>query len=93
MHVTAIVLIKAQTDTVSALAEALVDIPGVAEVFSVAGHYDLVAIVRVADNDRLASVVSDGIRKLPGIAGTETLIAFRAYSRGELEAAYSIGLS
>jgi DNA-binding Lrp family transcriptional regulator len=93
MHVTAIVLIKAHTDTVSALAEALVDIPGVAEVFSVAGHYDLVAIVRVADNDRLAAVVSDGIRKLPGIAGTETLIAFRAYSRGELEAAYSIGLS
>ncbi|MBV6417437.1 MAG: hypothetical protein CMLOHMNK_02137 [Steroidobacteraceae bacterium] len=93
MHVTAIVLIKAQTDMVTALARALVEIDGVAEVFSVAGHYDLVAIVRVADHDSLATVVSDGIRKLPGIAGTETLIAFRAYSRGELEAAYSIGLS
>jgi len=93
MHVTAIVLIKALSDQVSTLAMALVEIDGVAEVFSVAGHYDLVAIVRTSDNDRLAAVVSDGIRKLPGIAGTETLIAFRAYSRGELETAYSLGLS
>ena len=93
MSVTAIVLIKAHADQVSALAKALVEIDGVAEVFSVAGHYDVVAIVRVGDNDRLAAVVSDGIRKVPGIAGTETLIAFRAYSRGELETAYSIGLS
>lgn len=93
MHVTAIVLIKAQTEKVSALAEAMVEVPGVSEVFSVAGQYDLIAIVRVPNNDRLAEVVSDRIRRLDGIAGSETLIAFRAYSRAELETAYSIGLS
>lgn len=93
MSVTAIVLIKAQTEKVTALAEALVEVSGVREVFSVAGQYDLIAIVHASDNERLADVVSDKIRKLDGIAGSETLIAFRTYSRAELETAYSIGLS
>lgn len=93
MPVTAVVLIKANTDKVTALAEAMVEVSGVSEVFSVAGQYDLVAIVRASDNERLAEVVSDKIRKLEGIAGSETLIAFRAYSRAELETAYSLGLS
>ncbi len=92
MRVTAIVLIKAQTDKVTSLAEALVDVEGVVEVFSVAGRHDLIAIVRAPDNEQLASVVSDRIRKLDGIADSETLIAFRAYSGKELQAAYSMGL-
>lgn len=92
MSVTAIVLINAQTDKVSALAETLVEVNGVTEVFSVAGRYDLIAIVRAADNEQLATVVSDRIRRLGGIASSETLIAFRAYSSSELQAAYSIGL-
>lgn len=90
--VTAIVLITAQADRVPELAEALVEVAGVSEVFSVAGRWDLVAIVRVGSNDDLATVVSDRIRKLPGVVASETLIAFRAYSRRELEAAFSLGL-
>jgi len=92
MTVTAIVLIKAQTDKVSELAQRLVEVDGVTEVFSVAGQHDLVAIVRATDNEKLAVVVSDRVRKLGGIANSETLIAFRTYSKGELEAAFSIGL-
>lgn len=88
---TAIVLIKAQTDQVSALAEKINEVKGVSEVFSVAGQYDLVAIVRVASNERLAEVVSDGIRRLPGITYSETLIAFRTYSKAEIEGTFSIG--
>ncbi|MBK7251435.1 MAG: Lrp/AsnC ligand binding domain-containing protein [Gammaproteobacteria bacterium] len=90
--VTAIVLITAQADRVPELAKALVEVKGVSEVFSVAGRWDLVAIVRVGSNEDLATVVSDRIRKLPGIVASETLIAFRAYSQRELEAAFALGL-
>nr|ART35550.1 A18 [uncultured bacterium] len=88
---TAIVLIKSRTDQVSALAERIANVNGVSEVFSVAGQYDLVAVVRVADNEALAAVVSDQIRKLAGIVDSQTLIAFRAYSRREVEAGFSLG--
>ena len=90
--VAALVLIKAETDKVGDLAQALTDIEGVQEVFSVAGRWDLVAIVRVRDNDDLATVVTEHIRKLPGIAGSETMIAFRTYSKRELEAGFSLGV-
>ena len=88
---TAIVLIKTATDQVSPLAQRINEVPGVSEVFSVAGQYDLVAVVRVASNDRLAEVVSDHIRRLPGIVYSETLIAFRVYSREEVEGVFSLG--
>ena len=58
---------------------------------SVAGRWDLVAIVRVKDNEDLATVVTDRIRKLPGIAGSETMISFRTYSKREIEAGFSLG--
>jgi DNA-binding Lrp family transcriptional regulator len=90
--VTAVVLIKAQTDKVSALAEQMAELEGVSEVFSVAGQYDLVALVRVRENDDLASVISDRVRKLPGIVSSETLIAFKVYSKKDIEAAFSLGL-
>ncbi len=90
--VTAVVLIKAQTDKVSALAEQMAELEGVSEVFSVAGQYDLVALVRVRENDDLARVISDQVRKLPGIVSSETLIAFKVYSKQDIEAAFSLGL-
>lgn len=82
--VNALVLIKAQTDLINELAEQLAEVPGVAEVFSVASQYDLVAIVRVRENDALADVISQRIRKLNGILSSETLIAFRVYTKAEL---------
>ena len=87
--VTAVVLIEAQTDKINDLAEALVEIDGIREVFSVAGQYDLVAIVRVAQNQDVAEVVSAQMRHLEGIVKTETLIAFRVYSRGDVEGIFS----
>ena len=90
--VTAVVLIKARTDRVAALAEQMAELEGVSEVFSVAGQYDLVALVRVRENEDLARVISDRMRKLPGITSSETLIAFKVYSRKDLEAAFSLGL-
>jgi DNA-binding Lrp family transcriptional regulator len=90
--VTAVVLIKAETSSVSKLAGQLADLDGVSEVFSVAGQYDLVALVRVRENEELATVISDRIRKLPGILGTETLIAFKVFSKKDLEAGFALGL-
>ena len=92
MSVKAVVLIKAHTDQVSDLAAKLVEVNGVTEVFSVAGQYDLIAIVCARDNEALATVVSDRVRKLSGVSYSETLIAFRTYSRGELDTVSSMGL-
>ena len=90
--VTAVVLIKAQTDKVPELAQKMADLEGVTEVFSVAGQYDLVALVRVKENEDLARVISEKMRKLAGITSSETLIAFKVCSKKDIEAAYSIGL-
>ena len=90
--VTAIVLIKAETSRIPDLANQMADMAGVFEVFSVAGRYDLVAVVRVARNEDLADVITDKMRHLDGIVETETMIAFRAYSRQELEAGFELGL-
>ena len=89
--VNAIVLLKAERDKVNAVAKALVDLKGVSEVYSVSGRYDLVAIIRVKDNDRLAETVTDQMRKVKGILSTETMLAFQAYSHHDLEGMFSIG--
>lgn len=90
--VTAIVLISAETSRIPDLAEQIADLDGVSDVYSVAGRHDLVAIVKVRRNEELADVISDRMRHLEGIVATETLIAFRAYSKQELEAGFELGL-
>ncbi len=89
--VTAIVLINAERAQVRPCAEALAALPGVSEVYSVAGEYDLVAILRVPRNEDLADLVADQIGRVPGVVRTETLIAFRAWSRYDLDRMFSIG--
>jgi DNA-binding Lrp family transcriptional regulator len=88
---TAIVLLTTQRDKVNAVAERIADLDGVTEVYSVAGRYDLAAIVRVKDDERLADVVTRDMRQIEGIDKSETLIAFRVYSRHDLERMFSIG--
>ncbi|HEX2387324.1 MAG TPA: Lrp/AsnC ligand binding domain-containing protein [Candidatus Binatia bacterium] len=88
---TAIVLLNTQRDKVNAVAERIADLDGVTEVYSVAGRYDLAAIVRAKDDEQLANVVTRDIRRIDGIEKSETLIAFRVYSRHDLERMFSIG--
>ncbi len=90
--VTAIVLIKAETSRIPDLANQIAETPGISEVFSVAGRYDLVAVVRVSRNEDLADVISDKMRHLDGIVETETMIAFRAFSKQQLDAGFELGL-
>jgi len=91
--VTAIVLVKADIQRIPEVAEAIAQLPGVSEVYSITGDYDLVAIVRVRAHDELADVIPGGLNKVPGVTATQTHIAFRTYSKHDLEAAFSIGLS
>jgi len=90
--VTAIVLIKSEKDQVPELAQNIADMKGVSEVFSVAGRYDLVAVVKVSQMDDIADVISNAMRKQEGILETETLIAFRAFSQNEMEVGFDLGL-
>jgi DNA-binding Lrp family transcriptional regulator len=92
MSVTAVVLIKAKTDAINELAAALAELDGVSEVFSVAGRYDLVAIVRAARNEDLADIISTRMHKVAGIVDSETLISFRVYRNSDLEAGFSLGM-
>ncbi|HUY22553.1 MAG TPA: Lrp/AsnC ligand binding domain-containing protein [Acidimicrobiales bacterium] len=88
----AFVLIDAEPSRIAALCEELAATDGISEVFSVAGGVaDLIAIVRVRHHDDLADVVTRRIAALPGIQETTTLVAFRAYSRHDLEAIWDIG--
>ena len=90
--ITAIVLIQGERDKLPETAERIADVPGVAEVYSVAGDYDLVAIVRVKEHDELADVVTKNLLKMGGIVRTNTLIAFKSYSRRDLDRMWEIGL-
>ncbi|HEY7934510.1 MAG TPA: Lrp/AsnC ligand binding domain-containing protein [Solirubrobacteraceae bacterium] len=87
----AVVLIEAERDELSKLGGALADIEGVAEAYSVTGEWDFVAIVRVPDHEQLAEVVTSQIGALAGVARTQTMVAFAAFSRHDLEALFSIG--
>jgi DNA-binding Lrp family transcriptional regulator len=90
--ITAIVMIDAATDAIPEVAAAIADLDGVSEVYSTAGEVDLIALVRVREFDQVAEVIAGRINKVPGVLETETHIAFRAYSRHDLEAAFSLGL-
>jgi len=89
--VTAILLINAERGRVIEVAQRLAEVDGIAEVYSVAGRFDLVAILRVRQAEDMAQLVTSEIVKVPGIRETETLTAFQAYSRHDLEAAFSLG--
>lgn len=90
--VTALILMNVKRDRINHVAESLADLPGISEVYSLAGRYDLAAVVRVRTNEELADLVTEHIRGFEDILSTETLIAFRAYSRHDLEGIFSIGL-
>jgi DNA-binding Lrp family transcriptional regulator len=90
--VTAIVLIKTERLKTQETAEALLEIDEVKEVYSVAGEYDLVAIVRVRHYDEMNVVVPGKIQRVAGIASTTTLMAFQCYSRRDLERMWGVGL-
>lgn len=89
---TAIVLIDTDAARIPEVATAIADVPGVSEVYSVTGEVDLIALVRVREHEALADVIADGVSKVEGVLRTQTYIAFRAYSKHDLEQAFDLGI-
>jgi DNA-binding Lrp family transcriptional regulator len=87
----AIVLVEAERDAMSTLGGALAQIEGVREAYSVTGEWDFVAIVHVKRHEDLAEIVTTTITLLPGVVRTQTMVAFEAFSKHDLEALFSIG--
>ena len=90
--ITAIVLIQTEVDQVNEVAEQVVKLEGISEVYSITGDHDLLAMVRVRHHEELAEVIPGRISKVPGVVHTDTHIAFRTYSRHDLESMFSLGL-
>ena len=90
--VSAVVLFTVERGKINEVAETLAAMDGVSEVYSVGGRYDLVAIIRVPDNDAMAELVTNHMLLVEGIADSETLIAFRVFSRHDLESMFSLGM-
>jgi DNA-binding Lrp family transcriptional regulator len=89
--ITSIVMVSVAPDRIPEVAQQIAELDGVSEVYSVAGDVDLVAIVRVKEFDQIAEVIAGRLSKVDGVLGTDTHIAFRAYSKHDLDAAFSIG--
>lgn len=90
--VTSILLINAERTRINEVAQQLAAIDGISEVYSVSGHYDIIAIVRVKTNDDLAELVTNQLVNIDSIIKTETNLAFRTISKHDLEAMFSIGM-
>ncbi len=90
--ITAFVFITTDPARIPEVAQEIAALDGVSEVYSVTGGFDLIAIVRVRDHDQVAEIVADTLNRVEGIQRTDTHLAFRAYSRHDLEAAFSLGL-
>ena len=90
--VTTIILANVKRDVINETAQALLKLDGVSEVYSVAGEWDLVIIVRVKDNDQLAAIVTEHMLKLNGIIKSTTLVGFRAYSNYDLDRMFGLGM-
>jgi len=90
--VNAIVLLRVKRDRINQVAEELTDLDGISEVYSVAGQYDLVAIIRARDDDQIATLVTEQLLQTQGLESSETLIAFRTYSKHDLDGMFSVGM-
>ena len=89
--VTTIVLATCDIHQIPETAQAIADLSDVSEVYSVAGDYDLVVMVRTRTHEDLAHVVSEEIARVPGVKRTQTLVAFKVFSRHDVEALFSVG--
>lgn len=89
--VTSVVLVRTERERVQETAQAMLEIEGVTEAYSVTGPYDLVVMVRIPDFERLAEIVPEKLAQVPGVARTETMVAFRCYSNYDLDRVWSMG--
>lgn len=89
---TAIVMVRTEPDRIPEVAQEISEVKGVSEVYSVTGEWDLIVMVRVREHEDLADVIADQLSKVEGVVETVTQIAFRTYSRHDLDDAFSLGM-
>jgi DNA-binding Lrp family transcriptional regulator len=90
--VNAVILLKVERNKINEIAEKISSEKGVSEVYSVGGRFDLVSVIRVNNNEKLAELVTEKLLNIDGIISSETLIAFKVHSRHDLEKMFAIGL-
>jgi len=90
--VTGLVFLTVERDKINTVADKIAEMDGISEVYSVGGRFDLIAIIRVKENDQLAEIVTGHLLKIEGIKTSETMIAFKVYSKHDLEQMFSIGM-
>jgi DNA-binding Lrp family transcriptional regulator len=90
---TAFVLITCEAQQINEVAQTVAELPNVAEVYSVTGDVDIIAVLRIREYESLDEAVPGGIAQIPGVRGTKTVLAFRRFARRDLEAGFDIGLS
>ena len=89
--ITAFVLIQTDSARIPECAEEISEIEGISEVDSVTGEWDLIAVARVRRHEDLADAIANRLSKVNGVIGTTTQIAFRSYSKDDLDADFSLG--
>jgi len=89
---TAFILVKSSREGLKSLGPHLADIEGVAEVYTVTGEWDFIAIARVREHEELAQVVTTRLTQLDGIQKTQTMVAFQQFSAHDLEAMFGLGI-
>jgi len=92
MAVTVLTLLTVEKGKINQVAQELAAMSGITEVYSLAGQYDLAAIIRVVDNDQMADLVTDHLLKVEGITGSQTHVALRVHSKHDLENFFAIGM-
>ncbi|MFY9614777.1 MAG: Lrp/AsnC ligand binding domain-containing protein [Candidatus Dormiibacterota bacterium] len=88
---TAFMLITCDRERLPDVGPALAAIDGIAEVYTTTGSFDYIAVARVHDMEALSELVTDRMRQVPGITRTDTHVAMREYSAGDIEAAFQAG--
>lgn len=91
--VTAFVMLYVEPDRIAEVAQAIANMPNVAEVYSVTGDFDILVVLRLSEYEQLAEAVPEGLSKIPGVQRTNTVLAFRRFSAQDLQAAWDIGVS
>jgi DNA-binding Lrp family transcriptional regulator len=93
LMLTAFVMIHTEPSKIAEVAQTIANMPHVAEVYSIAGDFDILAVLRLPEYEQLAQAVPEGLSRIPGVVRTNTVLAFRRFSAKDLEAAWDIGVS
>ena len=89
--INAIILINAERTKINSVAEQLVSLSGITEVYSVSGRFDLVAVIRLNHADDLAELMTENMIKVEGITKTESMVAFKTLSKTDLANMFELG--